>query len=101
VKFFDEVRTVHAICGCYPASLFISTIITFPFDIVSKWASTTFIELGVENGFDAIFGVVVDNNGRGRILNTVWNGVRNVRFKHRSMEDWVNTMFISREFKSE
>jgi len=101
MKFFDEVGTVCAIHSCYPASLLISTIVTFPFDIVLKWASTTFIELGVENGFDAIFGVVIDNNGRGRILNTVQNGVRNVGFEHRSMEDWVNTSFISREFKSE
>ena len=66
VKFFNKVGTVRAIRGCNPASFFVSTIITFPFDIVTKWASTMFIELGVQNGFDAIFGVFVDNNGRRR-----------------------------------
>jgi len=101
VKFFNEVRTVYAIHGCYPTSLFVGTIVTFPFDIVTKWASTMFIDLGVQNGFDAIFRVIVDNNGKRRILGMVWNGVWNVGFKHQSMENWVNTMFISRESKSE
>jgi len=37
-----------------------------------------FIKLGVQDGFDAIFGVIVNTNGRRRILNTVQDGVWNI-----------------------
>jgi len=70
VRVFDEVRTVCAICGCNPTSLLVSTIVTFPFDIVKKWHSTMFIELGVQDGF------VLEVNSGGRLESNVrsWVG---------------------------
>jgi len=56
-----------------------------------KWAVPAAVDLGVQNGFNNVFDFAVDLNGWWGILIVVRNGVRSDRFKHRGMEDWINS----------